>query len=78
MSTATERLARAIAAETRLLAGAQEVRMDLGNGSYRSYRDVDLDALRLLIKELEAQVRAENANATRGGFGFSLANLSGE
>lgn len=78
MSTATERLARYIAAETEILQG-QEVRMDLGNGSYRMFKLADLETVRQTIKELQAQIAAETAAARGfGGLRFSVADLSGD
>jgi hypothetical protein len=76
MTVASDRLAAYIAAETLILQG-QEIRQDLGDGrGYRSLKMVDLDIVRQVIKDLQAEVRAETRNAT-GPFGFSLANLSG-
>jgi hypothetical protein len=74
MTVASDRLALYIAAEVLILQG-QEVRQDLGDGrGYRSLKMADLEVVRQVIKELQAEVRAE----TRGNpFGFSLANLSG-
>jgi hypothetical protein len=80
MSTATERLARYIAAETSILTG-QEVRMDLGDrGGYKMLRMADLETVRQVIKDLQAEIRAEQGAAsgvpTIGGLGYALANLS--
>jgi hypothetical protein len=77
MSVATDRLALYIAAEVLILQG-QEVRQDLGDGrGYRSLKMADLEVVRQVIKDLQAEIRGSTANAS-GGFGFSLANLSGE
>jgi hypothetical protein len=77
MSVASDRLALYIAAEVLILQG-QEIRQDLGDGrGYRSLKMVDLDIVRQVIKDLQAEIRGETANAG-GGFGYSLANLSGE
>jgi hypothetical protein len=76
MSVATDRLAAYLAAETLILQG-QEIRQDLGDGrGYRALKMADLDTVRKAIKDLQAEIRGETANAN-GGFGFSLANLSG-
>lgn len=77
MSTATDRLARYIDAETQILLG-QEVRMDLGNGSFRMLKMADLEQVRMAIKDIQAQVAAETANANGSALRYSLANLSGE
>lgn len=77
MTVATDRLALYLAAETSILQ-SQEVRQDLGDGrGYRALKMADLETVRQVIKDLQAEIRAETANAA-GGFGFSLANLSGE
>lgn len=77
MSTATDRLARYLAAETEILQG-QEIRQDLGDGrGYRMLKLADLEAVRQAIKDLQREISAESANAS-GSFGFALANLSGE
>lgn len=78
MTVATDRLALYIAAEITILQG-QEVRQDLGDGrGYRALKLADLETVRKVIKDLQAEIRAENANASSGGLGFSLVNLSGE
>jgi len=75
MSTATEMLAKYLAAEAAILEG-KEVRL---NG--RVLRREDLDLVREGRKEWEAKVAAEEAAAkgtpTVGGLGFSLARLDG-
>jgi len=77
MSTATDRLARYIAAETEILQ-SQEVRQDLGDGrGYRMLKMADLEVVRQVIKDLQREVAAETRNAA-GGFGYSLADLSGD
>lgn len=77
MSVATDRLAAYLAAETLILQG-QEIRQDLGDGrGYRALRMADLEVVRKVIKDLQAEVRAERA-IERGGFGYSVADLSGE
>jgi hypothetical protein len=76
MSVATDRLAAYLAAETLILQG-QEIRQDLGDGrGYRALKMVDLETVRKAIKDLQAEIRGETANAS-GGLGFALANLSG-
>lgn len=77
MTVATDRLALYLAAEVTILQG-QEIRQDLGDGrGYRALTHADLGIVRQVIKDLQAEIRAERANAA-GGFGFSVANLSGE
>jgi hypothetical protein len=77
MSVATDRLALYIAAEVLILQG-QEIRQDLGDGrGYRALKMADLEVVRQAIKDLQSEIRGETAN-TSGGFGYSLANLSGE
>jgi hypothetical protein len=76
MTVATERLARYIAAETEILQ-SQEVRADLGDGrGYRMLRMADLETVRRVIAELQAQVRAETSAGR--GFGYAVADLSGD
>lgn len=76
MTVATDRLTAYLATETLILQG-QEVRQDLGDGrGYRALKMADLETVRKVIKDLQAQIRQETANAT-GGLGFALANLSG-
>lgn len=79
MSTASERLARYIAAETAVLEG-QEVRLD-GPGGYRTWRGPDLAELRAEIQKLQAAVDAETAATTTkptfGGLGFAIARMDG-
>lgn len=80
MSIASDRLQRYLEAEQQILLGA-EVRMDLGNGTYRHLRMADLEQVRLAINELRAQVAAESAQAAGaprvGGLAFSVARLDG-
>jgi hypothetical protein len=76
MSVATDRLAAYLAAETLILQG-QEIRQDLGDGrGYRALKMVDLETVRKAIKDLQAEIRAENASSS--GFGYAVANLSGD
>lgn len=74
MTTTTEtRLAAYLAAEIAILK-AQEVR----NGD-RTFRQTELSDVRAQIDILQRQVaREQSAAAGRSGFGYSLANLSGE
>jgi hypothetical protein len=37
----------------------------------------DLESVRQAIKDIQAEIRAETANAS-GGFGYALARLDGE
>lgn len=75
MSVASDRLTAYLAAETLILQG-QEIRQDLGDGrGYRSLKMADLEVVRQAIKDLQAEIRAQTANAS--GLGFALANLSG-
>lgn len=77
MSTATDRLSRYIAAETEILLG-QEARQDLGDGrGYRMLKMADLEVVRQVIKDLKREVAIETRNAA-GGFGYSVADLSGD
>lgn len=77
MSTASERLARYIAAESAILEG-QEVRME-GPGGYKVWRGADLDVIRKAIEDLRRDVAAERAAAsgapTIGGLTFSRFRL---
>lgn len=76
MSVASDRLAAYLAAETLILQG-QEIRQDLGDGrGYRSLKMVDLETVRQVIKDLQAEIRAETASAR--GFGYAVADLSGD
>jgi hypothetical protein len=76
MSTATDRLAAYLAAETLILQG-QEIRQDLGDGrGYRALKMVDLAEVRKAIKDLQAEVNAATNNAR--GFNYAVADLSGE
>jgi hypothetical protein len=76
MTVATDRLAAYLAAETLILQG-QEIRQDLGDGrGYRMLKMADLEVVRKVIKDLQAEIRAE-ASVNSGPFGYSLANLSG-
>jgi hypothetical protein len=77
MTVASDRLALYIAAEVLILQG-QEIRQDLGDGrGYRMLKMADLEIVRKAIKDLQAEIAGATANAS-GGFGYSLANLSGE
>lgn len=82
MTIASDRLALYLAAEQAILQG-QEVRADLGDrGGYRQLRMADLEVVRQTIKQLQAEVAAENTAASGapriGGLGFALANLSSD
>lgn len=79
MSTASERLARYIAAETAILEG-QEVRME-GPSGYKVWRGADLAEIRAAIEGLQRDVAAENAAVvgapTIGGLTFSRFRMDG-
>jgi hypothetical protein len=76
MSVATDRLDLYLAAEAKILTG-QEIRQDLGDGrGYRALKYADLETVRQVIKDLQAEIKAETATVS-GGFGFALANLAG-
>lgn len=77
MSTATERLALYLAAEAEILKAEEVAYRNGGSGSERSLRMSRLQEVRHGIKELQREIAAENANATSGGLGYSVANLSG-
>lgn len=79
MSTASERLARYIAAETAILEG-QEVRME-GPGGYKVWRGADLAEIRKAIEDLRREVANETAAAGGapriGGLTFSRFRMDG-
>ena len=76
-AVAAVRLRLAAEVDSEILKG-QEIRQDLGDGrGHRVLKMADLEAVRQAIKDLQREISSATANAA-GGFGYALANLSGE